>query len=524
MIRGPVGVLLAIVLLTTSAVASAQHPGPDASQAAAASPSATSSAPAARTWWVATTGSDLAAGKETTPFATLARALRAAEPGDAIRLGPGRFHGAVIRSAGTRAAPITITGASTAETILDGALDGRRDTVVVRRRAGWLVISDLTVTGSRGSRSAGVLVVGATTGPITLERVRLTGNDGYGALLQNARAVTIADSELDGNATGVEVNGDGADVTISGSNIHDNDRLIRSTPRRVAANDDYGASGVSLVRTTGPVLVTGNRLWGNRAPSPDYGWDGSAFEIFAASGVTIADNVAWDNENLLETGTTDRAPCRGNAFVRNTSWGAATAGRARGIILRCATGMLIANVTLADHDDYALLVGDEGSTFSGSVRGARVTNSLLVQSNDGAPLMTQRGPRAGVTIDHVLLWNDRGPIARVDGHGSTQDIDQLARWLDAPAGLDGSLAAPPRFVDRRARDLRLAPGSPAIDAGTDIPGVTDGSTGTAPDLGALETPDEPEPVSGSSPVPSGRSWTPSSSMSPRASPVASVGP
>ena len=36
-------------------------------------------------------------------------------------------------------------------------------------------------------------------------------------------------------------------------------------------------------------------------------------------------------------------------------------------------------------------------------------------------------------------------------------------------------------------DFTLAAGSGAIDAGTVLPGVTDGFTGTAPDLGALES-------------------------------------
>jgi hypothetical protein len=35
-------------------------------------------------------------------------------------------------------------------------------------------------------------------------------------------------------------------------------------------------------------------------------------------------------------------------------------------------------------------------------------------------------------------------------------------------------------------DFRLRPGSPAIDAGVQLPTITDGFTGKAPDLGAYE--------------------------------------
>ena len=53
-------------------------------------------------------------------------------------------------------------------------------------------------------------------------------------------------------------------------------------------------------------------------------------------------------------------------------------------------------------------------------------------------------------------------------------------------------AAPPAKADptRLYRpddyDFTLAAGAAAIDAGTILPGVTDGFTGRAPDLGALE--------------------------------------
>jgi len=53
-------------------------------------------------------------------------------------------------------------------------------------------------------------------------------------------------------------------------------------------------------------------------------------------------------------------------------------------------------------------------------------------------------------------------------------------------------AAPPDFTDPTklaspdAVDLRLKPRSRAVDAGTVLPGLTDGFAGRAPDLGAYE--------------------------------------
>lgn len=49
------------------------------------------------------------------------------------------------------------------------------------------------------------------------------------------------------------------------------------------------------------------------------------------------------------------------------------------------------------------------------------------------------------------------------------------------------LAGDPQLADPASGDYRLLPGSPAIDAGTVIPGVNDKRYhGKAPDIGALE--------------------------------------
>ncbi|HEX6997686.1 MAG TPA: hypothetical protein VF322_06050 [Gammaproteobacteria bacterium] len=50
---------------------------------------------------------------------------------------------------------------------------------------------------------------------------------------------------------------------------------------------------------------------------------------------------------------------------------------------------------------------------------------------------------------------------------------------------------PTRLVQPAAVDLRLRPGSAAVDAGTELPTITDGFSGRAPDLGAYELGREP---------------------------------
>jgi hypothetical protein len=70
-------------------------------------------------------------------------------------------------------------------------------------------------------------------------------------------------------------------------------------------------------------------------------------------------------------------------------------------------------------------------------------------------------------------------------HGRLVDYDifqnvQPHPWLDDPP------KGPAQAYDPAALDYRLRAGSAALDAGCVLPNVTEGFTGKAPDLGALE--------------------------------------
>ena len=70
------------------------------------------------------------------------------------------------------------------------------------------------------------------------------------------------------------------------------------------------------------------------------------------------------------------------------------------------------------------------------------------------------------------------------------DIFMKVPKLDAK-----DLATVQRVYKAEDLDFRLKPGSAAVDKGVAIPNVTDGHTGAAPDLGALEI-GQPAPVYG----------------------------
>ena len=232
--------------------------------------------------------------------------------------------------------------------------------------------------------------------------------------------------------------------------------------------------------------MTGNDLWGNRAHSFDYVWDGGAFDIYSASNATITGNRSWDNENILETGR-GSTPCSNNTFTYNQAWAATTQGRSWGIFLRCGENMLIAHNSLIGIERFVISLADDNSSFAGSIAGARIVDNILTATGTGKVfgLPTSGTLPGSVSIDHDLVWSPNGVIATIVGAASPATT--LADFRSATGYEMNGLSADPLVVDAANGDLRLTSGSPAIDAGIVLSSDTAPFNGGAPDLGALES-------------------------------------
>jgi len=97
-----------------------------------------------------------------------------------------------------------------------------------------------------------------------------------------------------------------------------------------------------------------------------------------------------------------------------------------------------------------------------------------------------------VNFDYDLIHTANGPLVRWAG----KSYDTLEAFALATRQEAHGLAAGPGLQAPSQGDCRLAPGSPCIDRGIVIPGFNDGFRGTAPDLGAIESPDPMLPAGG----------------------------
>ena len=447
-----------------------------------------SSRAAASTYHVAVGGSDSAAGTAARPWRTIQHAEDHVPAGAVVVIHPGAYKGFVIHLSGLAGRPTVFRGVhGAARPVISGSGDGGTDVIRVNG-VHDIQLRHLDITGAPGGdyRGAGVRTENGAT-RIEIVDSDIHANRSYGVNVSGSTDVTIRGNDISHNEVGVQVGGGGEGTLISHNRIHHNDLMTVNTS---APGDDAGAVGIAFNKSSGHVTASGNRVWGNRARSHDYGWDGSAFEIYGASNVTISGNTAWDNENVLETGMDAGGQCASNRFVRNSVHAETTAGDSWGMFLRCATDMLVASNTFVGLEQFVFSIGYDSPRYNGSLKGLHIEDNLVDVSATGAKAFgfttAPADLGAGIVIDHDLLRTAPGAhLMTLPGTGNF--ANDLATLRQLTPYEDHGVTGDPRFVDSAAHDYHLKADSPAIDAGVAVAGVSDTWKGAAPDIGRFES-------------------------------------
>jgi parallel beta-helix repeat protein len=344
-------------------------------------------------------------------------------------------------------------------------------------------VSGLTIRGSAGHAYAGAGITAENSSYIEIRNNLISDNKMWGVRSFNSTYVTIDGNEALHNAVGIHVGRAGQGTTVTNNLVHNNDKMLVNTAD--IDGDDAGGEGIALVMTTGTVTVRGNRIWGNRAVSHDYGYDGGAFSIYGASNWIITENTAWDNRNILEAGTDpNRTPCDNGRFTRNIVYGATTVDVSKGIILRCASNTIVANNTIHNTQVFVFDISHNNGPWGASIAGLQIVNNII-SVNSGKIYGIETWPLpSSVVIDYNLVYNSGpGYLGTVVGIGGTKSLDTFRSWTGEEAN---GLALDPRFLDAANHDYHLAIDSPAIDRGRIVGGVTGGYHGSAPDIGRFE--------------------------------------
>jgi Right handed beta helix region len=432
--------------------------------------------------FVAPDGDDSGPGTLDQPWQTLQKAANSVPAGATVYLRSGTYGPFVMRRSGLAGQPTTFTAYPGETAIVDGS--GAVPYTITLTAVHDVALTHLVVQGGYADlHEGGGVIIQASTN-VTVSDSLLRDNKAFGVRSQKSTYVTIEDNEVTHNAVGVHIGELGEGTVVADNRIHDNDKMMVNTPD--IQGDDVGAGGVALVHTVGHVVVRDNLVWGNRALSYDYGYDGSAFEIFAAQNWEFTDNTTWDNRVEFETGTdASRTPCSNGVFTRNTAYGPATVDVSRGIVLRCAENALIANNTFVGIQDFVFTLQHEVGTYGGSIEGLRILNNVMYLGDGAKAFSIDSAIPSSVVMDADLVYKTgSGYLATMVGKGATTSFATFAQWTGQEAH---GIQANPDFVDMADHDYSLEPNSPAVDSALIIPGVTDGYSGAGPDRGSVES-------------------------------------
>ena len=341
-------------------------------------------------------------------------------------------------------------------------------------------LTGLEVTGAQAPDQTGAGVQVYASSNVVVSDSVLHDNSAYGIRIYNSTYTIAERNDIYGNGTGVDVRNQGQGVQILNNDVHDQDRMLTNTP---GGNDDAGALGIGFVRTTGATLAKGNRIWGNRAVSYDYGHDGGALEVYGASNVTMSENVMWDNEGVFESGTDSGTPCANNVFTRNIAYDNNPNGLNVGMYLRCAENMLIAHNTFHNLDYWVYAIDRASTTYSGVIDGIRIINNAHSAAGTKIYSIGANVPLSTMTFDYNLDYSPNGIVGWVSGLGNATTTAQFTSMTGKQTH---GVNANPGFVNGSSYDFRLNSTSPAINKGTNLNGVSSPFTGAAPDMGRHE--------------------------------------
>lgn len=504
-------------------------------------------APTGRTWWVATTGSDQAAGTEAAPLRTIQAGVSRAQPGDEVRVRPGVYDEAVEPSrAGTATAPIQLL-ADGPGVVLDGSDPAYRSRSDWRDEGGG--VYSVPFTGAtrlvsvdslqRLYRHANVAAIRSAANGIaqgwTLEAGRLwvrleDGGSPVGHVVHVARHDNGVYLDVDHwVVAGFEVRHYGTGAAGSGIYLRGASRCV------ISGNNVHtiGGKGIYLRVLAADNLIDGNVCWDPRigtwpwAATKSHEEEQQGISHRGGRGNVIRGNVVYGTFDGIDVaaGETDEnvgADCDvdGNV-VHSVSDDALEPETISGINVRVVrnrvhdvfSGLSIApNYQGPTYVLYNTFTNYRRSGLKFSLSGTGHTwicHNTIASSVAGTPAMHPSGPYSNLHFrNNILVGNGAACVSDDAGESQTgNDFDHdlihatggtLFRWkgvnygtlaaLRSGTGFEiHGLAGDPRFAGLAAGDVTLLPGSPAIDAALRLPGINDGFHGAGPDLGASET-------------------------------------
>jgi hypothetical protein len=441
------------------------------------------------------------------PGQSIQQAIDAARPGDTVLVHAGTYPERLVFHHGGDAVsgPITLAAFPGERPLLTGA-NGPQGFQVLLQDVSYVTVRGFEIAGNKVVDGSGVRVLGSGSHLVISDNFihDLLGRGAMGITVYGTEAVPVSDLTISGNviahcqpgdrtaqgphsvsSEALTLNGNVAGFQVVGNVVTDVNNIgIDCIGGERDINPDPG-----LVARDG--VVRGNQVFRARFHDPD----NPAAGIYVDGGrdIVVEDNlvegcnlgveVGAENRGIVASGVT----VENNVLAFNQVAGLAFGGFARraGRVSGCA----FVNNTLYMNDLNPNI--GEGQLWIQFAENNVVTNNIFVSTRNGGLIASDAGNVNNV-LDHNLYLTPHGPDD-VDITWNGRGLFTFARYQRVTGQDAHGVFADPHFVAPGA-DFRLAPGSPAIDAGSSLPGQFaptdfDGRPrpqGTAPDIGAFE--------------------------------------
>jgi hypothetical protein len=238
----------------------------------------------------------------------------------------------------------------------------------------------------------------------------------------------ITGIEATHNIHGIDVGEHAKGNKVVRNYLHHNDRMAPNTPGQW---DDYGAVGVVVQGDDTEVAY--NTITDNWAPSPDFGTDGSAVEIYGGIGSLVHHNTAANNRTFTELG---------NPRSADTTY---------------AYNQVTSNLT----DTEFLITRGDADQFGPVAGTVAVNNSVKLTGANSLGFSCY----AGCTAGYFMLYNNVLDVAGRIGYleGSMSGGNNVY-WHGSMDGLH--LMNGDRYTNPRFKHSRMVPSakSPLVDA------------------------------------------------------------
>ena len=304
-------------------------------------------------------------------------------------------------------------------------------------------------------------------------------------LANSASYVTIQKIKTEGHSIGIYVERDSHHHKILNNTLSDNTGLEKMT-----ATTNLGATGLRL--NGNDTEVANNTFTGNRMIcSFTDGIESNSIELFTAQRNTIHHNKSSDRV-FTEMGSSAVKQATDNVFAYNLH----------------VSGYNGVPGSSTNYGPRFVVTRGEGHEFGPVWRTSLYDNTVYVTGGDGQGIICQLCGPTILTMKNNIVWASfKAVYVGPDGSAPRQPLASNNLFWDGISGktnnflqnfqLDAtSLIADPLFRSPSTNldnaNFRLKSSSPAIDAGTNIPGFSSDLAGVkvpqgvAPDIGAYE--------------------------------------